>query len=99
MGLGGTGDEIIAMREGWLTASVLHPIDDRGLYRCRWVLSMPVGSIDDNGVAVIDAFIAHSKGELEEQVWGGPFVMIDKDSDADALLKGATRYSEPMTAK
>ena len=28
MGFGGTGDEIIAMKEGWLTASVLRPIDD-----------------------------------------------------------------------
>ena len=31
MGFGGTGDEIIAMREGWLTASVLRPIDDSGV--------------------------------------------------------------------
>ena len=44
----------------------------------------------------LNAFIAHSKGEPVEQVWGGPFVMIDKDSDADALVKEATRYSEPM---
>ena len=76
MGFGGTGDEIVAMREGWLTASVLR-------------------SIDDSGVAVADAFVAHSKGEPVE-VWGGPFVMIDKNSDADALVKEATRYSEPM---
>lgn len=30
MGFGGTGDEIIAMEEGWLTASVLRCIDDGG---------------------------------------------------------------------
>tara|TARA_B110000444_G_scaffold236975_1_gene249286 strand:+ start:1328 stop:2323 length:996 start_codon:yes stop_codon:yes gene_type:complete len=30
MGFGGTGDEIVAMKEGWLTASVLRPIDDSG---------------------------------------------------------------------
>ena len=30
MGFGGTGDEITAMREGWLTASVLRSIDDSG---------------------------------------------------------------------
>ena len=30
MGFGGTGDEITAMKEGWLTASVLRPIDDGG---------------------------------------------------------------------
>lgn len=76
MGFGGTGDEIVAMSEGWLTASVLR-------------------SIDDSGVAVADAFVAHSKGEPVEEVWGGPFVMIDKDSDAEALVANATRYSEP----
>jgi len=69
MGFGGTGDEIVAMKEGWLTASVLR-------------------SIDDSGVAVADAFVAHSKGEPVQQVWGGPFVMIDKDSDAAALGSG-----------
>lgn len=31
MGFGGTGDEITAMNEGWLTASVLRPIDDSGV--------------------------------------------------------------------
>jgi len=30
MGFGGTGDELTAMKEGWLTASVLRPIDDSG---------------------------------------------------------------------
>tara|TARA_B110000114_G_C15059601_1_gene384771 strand:- start:44 stop:1078 length:1035 start_codon:yes stop_codon:yes gene_type:complete len=30
MGFGGTGDEVTAMAEGWLTASVLRPIDDSG---------------------------------------------------------------------
>ena len=30
MGFGGTGDEITAMKEGWLSASVLRPIDDSG---------------------------------------------------------------------
>lgn len=30
MGFGGTGDEVTAMKEGWLTASVLRPIDDSG---------------------------------------------------------------------
>ena len=80
MGFGGTGDEIVAMNEGWLTASVLR-------------------SIDDSGVAVADAFVAHSKGEQVEQVWGGPFVMIDKDSDAAALVEEATRYSEPKMGR
>ena len=80
MGFGGTGDEIIAMREGWLTASVLR-------------------SIDDSGVAVADAFVAHSKGEDVEQIWGGPFVMIDKDSDADALVENANRYSKPKMGR
>jgi len=80
MGFGGTGDEIVAMREGWLTASVLR-------------------SIDDSGVAVADAFVAHSKGEPVEQVWGGPFVMIDKDSDAEALVENANRYSKPLMGR
>ncbi len=80
MGFGGTGDEIIAMSEGWLTASVLR-------------------SIDDSGVAVADAFVAHSKGEEVAQVWGGPFVMIDKDSDADALVENANRYSRPKMGR
>jgi len=80
MGFGGTGDEIVAMREGWLTASVLR-------------------SIDDSGVAVADAIVAHSKGEPVEQVWGGPFVMIDKDSDADALVENANRYSKPKMGR
>lgn len=30
MGFGGTGDEVVAMKEGWLTASVLRCIDDGG---------------------------------------------------------------------
>ena len=76
MGFGGTGDEIVAMNEGWLTASVLR-------------------SIDDSGVAVADAIVAHSKGEEVQEIWGGPFVMIDKDSDAKALVENATRYSQP----
>jgi len=80
MGFGGTGDEIVAMSEGWLTASVLR-------------------SIDDSGVAVADAFLAHSKGEEVQQVWGGPFVMIDKDSDADALVENANRYSKPKMGR
>lgn len=80
MGFGGTGDEITAMKEGWLTASVLR-------------------SIDDSGVAVADAFVAHSKGEEVKQVWGGPFVMIDKDSDAAALVENANRYSKPKMGR
>jgi len=80
MGFGGTGGEIVAMSEGWLTASVLR-------------------SIDDSGAAVADVFVAHSKGEKVQEVWGGPFVMIDKDSDVDALVANATRYSEPMMTK
>ena len=80
MGFGGTGDEIVAMSEGWLTASVLR-------------------SIDDSGVAAADAFVAHSKGEEVQQVWGGPFVMIDKDSDADALVENANRYSKPKMGR
>ena len=80
MGFGGTGDEIVAMDEGWLTASVLR-------------------SIDDSGVAIADAFVAHSKGEDVPQVWGGPFVMVDKDSDATALVEEANRYSKPKMGR
>lgn len=80
MGFGGTGDEIAAMKEGWLTASVLR-------------------LIDDSGVAVADAFVAHSKGEPVAQVWGGPFVMVDKDSDTDALIENANRYSKPKMGR
>ena len=80
MGFGGTGDEIVAMNEGWLTASVL---------RC----------IDDGGVGVADAFVAHSRGEEVPQVWSGPFVMIDKDSDADSLVEHCTRYSRPKIGR
>ncbi len=80
MGFGGTGDEIVAMKEGWLTASVLR-------------------SIDDSGVAVADAFFAHSKGEEVAQVWGGPFVMVDKDSDTEALVEEANRYSKPKMGR
>jgi len=80
MGFGGTGDEIVAMKEGWLTASVLR-------------------LIDDSGAAVADAFVAHSKGEAVAQVWGGPFVMVDKDSDTDALIENANRYSKPKMGR
>ncbi len=80
MGFGGTGDEIVAMKEGWLTASVL---------RC----------IDDGGVGVADAFVAHSRGEEVSQVWSGPFVMIDKNSDADSLVEQCTRYSRPKMGR
>lgn len=80
MGFGGTGDEIVAMNEGWLTASVLR-------------------SIDDSGVAIADAFVAHSKGEEVPEVWGGPFVMVDKDSDAAALVEQANRYSKPKMGR
>jgi ABC-type sugar transport system substrate-binding protein len=80
MGFGGTGDEIVAMNEGWLTASVLR-------------------SIDDSGVAIADAFVAHSKGEEVPQVWGGPFVMVDKDSDAEELVEQANRYSKPKMGR
>ena len=80
MGFGGTGDEITAMAEGWLTASVMRPIDD-------------------SGVAVADAFVAHSKGEEVPLVWGGSFVMVDKDSDAGALVEYANRYSRPKMGR
>ena len=80
MGFGGTGDEITAMKEGWLTASVMRPIDD-------------------SGVAVADAFVAHSKGEEVPLVWGGSFVMVDKDSDAAALVEYANRYSRPKMGR
>lgn len=80
MGFGGTGDEIVAMKEGWLTASVLR-------------------SIDDSGVAVADAFVAHSKGEPVAEVWSGPFVMVDKDSDAAAIVEHANRYSKPKMGR
>ena len=80
MGFGGTGDEIVAMGEGWLTASVLR-------------------SIDDGGVAVADMFVGHSKGESVPQVWSGPFVMVDKDSDAGALVEHANRYSKPKMGR
>lgn len=80
MGFGGTGDEIVAMKEGWLTASVLR-------------------SIDDSGVAVADAFVAHMKGEPVAEVWSGPFVMVDKNSDAEAIVAQANRYSKPKMGR
>ena len=80
MGFGGTGDEIVAMKEGWLTASVL---------RC----------IDDGGAGVADAFVAHSKGEEVPQVWSGPFVMVDKNSDAESLVVNCNRYSRPKMGR
>ena len=80
MGFGGTGDEIIAMNEGWLTASVLRPIDD-------------------SGVAVADAFVAHSKGEEVPLVWGGSFIMVDRWTDADEILEYANRYSRPKMGR
>ena len=80
MGFGGTGDEIIAMREGWLTASVLRPIDD-------------------SGVGVADAFVAHSQGKPVPQSWSGPFKMIDKWSDADEIVSYSNRYSKPKMGR
>jgi len=80
MGFGGTGDEIVAMKEGWLTASVLR-------------------AIDDSGVAVADAIVAHMNGEPVPQVWSGPFVMVDKDSDADEIVAHANRYSDPKMGR
>jgi len=80
VGFGGTGDEIQAMKEGWLTAS-------------------PLRMIDDSGVAVADAFVADMKGEKVEQVWSGPFTMIDADSDAGALVEQANRYSAPRMGR
>ena len=80
MGFGGTGDEIVAMNEGWLTASVL---------RC----------IDDGGAGVADAIVSHKNGEAVPQVWSGPFVMVDKDSDAGALVSNCNRYSDPKMGK
>ena len=74
IGFGGTGDEIKAMKEGWLSAS-------------------PLRSIDDSGVAVADAFHAHLNGNPVEPVWSGPFVMIDAESDAEAIVLNANRYS------
>ncbi|MBX2882063.1 MAG: sugar ABC transporter substrate-binding protein [Granulosicoccus sp.] len=80
MGFGGTGDEIVAMNEGWLTASVL---------RC----------IDDGGAGVADAMVAHSKGEEVPQVWSGPFVMVDKNSDAESMVGDCNRYSRPKMGR
>ncbi len=80
MGFGGTGDEIIAMEEGWLSAS-------------------PLRSIDDSGVAVADAFVAHMKGENVEPVWSGPFIMVDYESDADDIVKHANRYSSQQMGR
>ena len=80
MGFGGTGDEIVAMREGWLTASVLRPIDD-------------------SGVGVADAFVAHSQGKTVPQSWSGPFKMIDKWSDADEIVEYSNRYSKPKMGR
>ena len=76
MGFGGTSDEIVAMEEGWLTASVL---------RC----------IDDGGAGIADMLVAYSKGEKVQEVWSGPFVMVDKNSDAETLVADCNRYSEP----
>ncbi|MEM7026445.1 MAG: substrate-binding domain-containing protein, partial [Pseudomonadota bacterium] len=80
MGFGGTGDEIVAMGEGWLTASVLRPIDD-------------------SGVAVADAIAAHIAGEDVPQVWSGPFVMVDKDSDTGEIVEYSNRYSKPKMGR
>lgn len=80
MGFGGTGDEITAMAEGWLSAS-------------------PFRMIDDSGVAVADTFIALSKGETVEQVWSGPFTMIDWETDAEELIAHANRYSLPAMGR
>ena len=80
MGFGGTGDEIVAMNEGWLTASVLRPIDD-------------------SGVGIADAIAAHLDGQEMPQVWSGPFVMVDKDSDADEIIEYANRYSKPKMGR
>jgi autoinducer 2-binding periplasmic protein LuxP len=80
LGFGGTGDEITAMKEGWLSAS-------------------PLRSIDDSGVAVADAFVAHMRGEEVAPVWSGPFVMVDAWSDADELVAYSTRYSQPLMGR
>jgi len=80
MGFGGTGDEITAMAEGWLSAS-------------------PFRMIDDSGVAVADTFIALSKGETVDQVWSGPFTMIDWETDAEELIAHANRYSLPAMGR
>jgi len=80
LGFGGTGDEIEAMKEGWLSAS-------------------PLRSIDDSGVAVADAFVAHMNGEEVAPVWSGPFVMIDAESDADEIIAHSTRYSRPLMGR
>lgn len=80
MGFGGTGDEITAMNEGWLSAS-------------------PLRSIDDSGVAVADAFVAHLQGEEVAPVWSGPFVMVDYESDADEIIEHANRYSSKQMGR
>jgi autoinducer 2-binding periplasmic protein LuxP len=80
LGFGGTGDEITAMREGWLSAS-------------------PLRSIDDSGVAVADAFVAHMNGEEVDPVWSGPFVMVDAWSDADEIVAYSNRYSAPLMGR
>lgn len=54
---------------------------------------------DKRAAAVADAFVAHSKGESAQDVRGGPFVMIDQDSDAGALIANVIRDSELRTAK
>jgi ABC-type sugar transport system substrate-binding protein len=80
LGFGGTGDEITAMKEGWLSAS-------------------PLRSIDDSGVAVADAFIANMKGEDVAPSWSGPFVMVDFETDAAAIVAHANRYSLPAMGR
>ena len=60
-----------------------------------WFSASVGRSIDDSGAAVADAFVAHLKGEEVEPSWGGPFFMIDADTDAEAALAHATRYSRP----
>lgn len=74
MGFGGTGDEITAMSEGWMSASPL---------RC----------IDDSGVAVAESFYAAMNGDEVQQVWSGPFIMIDSESDASSIVEHCNRYS------
>ena len=80
MGFGGTGDEITAMQEGWLSAS-------------------PLRSIDDGGVAAAEAIVQHLNGEEVSASWGGPFIMVDQDSDFEELLEYSVRYSRPAMGR
>lgn len=82
----GLSDQIYSMGFGG-TADEVKAMEE------GWFSASVGRSIDDSGVAVADAFVAHMKGEEAAPSWGGPFFMLDADTDAEEALAHATRYS------